>query len=434
MDFLDALISPPRADHILVVRYIIIGVSLIFVPYISVLFGSTLFSLGFSVRGQRERNPLFLQLSEDLADMFLGRISVAFLLAVLPVITIGICFSQLLYGTGMKMTQYFFIITILTLLGVIFSEIFKRSFAKRETSPFMHYLFGLLTLGALQGAIFGYVSTLGVLIYPENWQYLTGLFPLPVEWGMIAQLNQFMTLALAFTGVAIVFFLLKWMGGLEDRSPEYRDYVRKFGGGVALGFTIVQALMMLWNLSMLPNIAKSHSVYRIALLALLAGLAVSYYLYLLLRDKKDSYSSRAFVFSLALFLIVFVDENSARNNSMIYQNYALESIALENEIELENARAALSGAVASIELGEEIFNAKCVACHRFDQKIVGPAYVDVLPKYEGDIEKLKGFISNPVKVNPDFIQMPNQGLKPHEAESAAMFLLQKYEEFKQQQK
>jgi cytochrome c551/c552 len=80
-----------------------------------------------------------------------------------------------------------------------------------------------------------------------------------------------------------------------------------------------------------------------------------------------------------------------------------------------------------VELGEQLYNTKCIACHQFEQKMVGPAYKDVLPKYEGDLEKLKAFILNPVKVNPEFIPMPNQGLKPHEAESAAMFLMQKYE-------
>ena len=76
----------------------------------------------------------------------------------------------------------------------------------------------------------------------------------------------------------------------------------------------------------------------------------------------------------------------------------------------------------------ELYNNKCNACHQFDQRIVGPPYIDVLPKYAGDREGLKQFILNPVKVDPDYPAMPNQGLKPHEAESAALYLLQRYEE------
>ncbi len=96
--------------------------------------------------------------------------------------------------------------------------------------------------------------------------------------------------------------------------------------------------------------------------------------------------------------------------------------------EIEQSRTERGGAVASIQIGQEIYNTKCVACHRFDSRVVGPPYNSVLPKYEGKLDELKKFILNPVKVNPDYIAMPNQGLKPHEAESVAMFLMKEYEE------
>jgi len=101
---------------------------------------------------------------------------------------------------------------------------------------------------------------------------------------------------------------------------------------------------------------------------------------------------------------------------------------------IQTERGERSGAeIASVELGEQIYNTKCVACHQFDQRVVGPPYNEVMPKYQGDVEKLKAFILNPVKVNPDYIAMPNQGLKPYEAESAAMFLLKKYDEVTNEQ-
>jgi cytochrome c len=76
--------------------------------------------------------------------------------------------------------------------------------------------------------------------------------------------------------------------------------------------------------------------------------------------------------------------------------------------------------------GEDIYNAKCSACHMFDQKKVGPPYRVVLPKYAGDKAKLIAFVLNPVKVDPAYPPMPNQGLKPAEADSIASYLLSKY--------
>ena len=56
---------------------------------------------------------------------------------------------------------------------------------------------------------------------------------------------------------------------------------------------------------------------------------------------------------------------------------------------------------------------------------MGPPYQETIPKYNGDVKKLAQFIYNPVKVNPDFPPMPNQGLKMKEAEAIASWLMSK---------
>ena len=74
---------------------------------------------------------------------------------------------------------------------------------------------------------------------------------------------------------------------------------------------------------------------------------------------------------------------------------------------------------------EQIYNQKCIACHKFDVKLVGPPYKETVPKYNGDVKKLSEFIFNPVKINPDYPSMPNQGLKKKEAEAMAQWLMEK---------
>ena len=86
-----------------------------------------------------------------------------------------------------------------------------------------------------------------------------------------------------------------------------------------------------------------------------------------------------------------------------------------------------SGGEADIAIGEQIFNTKCIACHRFDQRLVGPAYKDVLPQFENDMDALVSFILNPKKVNPDFPAMPNQALKPQEAKAVALYIMNTYQ-------
>jgi cytochrome c len=61
-------------------------------------------------------------------------------------------------------------------------------------------------------------------------------------------------------------------------------------------------------------------------------------------------------------------------------------------------------------------------CHRFEEKLVGPALATVLPKY--NVESLKAYILNPVKVDPAFPPMPNPGLTPAQAAAVAAYELE----------
>jgi cytochrome c551/c552 len=54
---------------------------------------------------------------------------------------------------------------------------------------------------------------------------------------------------------------------------------------------------------------------------------------------------------------------------------------------------------------------------------VGPPFKDVVPKYKGNVEGLKGFIRNPAKVDPVYPAMPKHALKEEEIDAVARYLL-----------
>jgi len=126
---------------------------------------------------------------------------------------------------------------------------------------------------------------------------------------------------------------------------------------------------------------------------------------------------------------MILNSGIARENSLQEHNrfLALESQAMLAKLIPERAIEA-GGGITDYAKGESVFKRVCSSCHRFDQKVVGPPYVTVLLKYEGDIQQLIAFISNPKKVNPDYPPMPNQGLKITEVEAVAGYLIKTYQE------
>jgi len=101
------------------------------------------------------------------------------------------------------------------------------------------------------------------------------------------------------------------------------------------------------------------------------------------------------------------------------------SLVLSTEYDKILAELKGEGTVAVLS-GKEIYDVRCASCHKFDQKLVGPAHVDVLPKYVGKEAQLVAFIRNPVKVDPAYPPMPNPGLKPQEADAVAKYLLDEF--------
>jgi cytochrome c len=142
----------------------------------------------------------------------------------------------------------------------------------------------------------------------------------------------------------------------------------------------------------------------------------------MLKESRVKYNSSLLYLFITLMLFVIVKDQFAFDTASRKQFILLT----ENFAEYQQRMKEEMG-IAVVEIsGEEIYNGRCIACHQYEQRLVGPPYKDVLPKYEGKTEELVQFILNPVKVDADYPAMPNQGLKPKEAEAVAEYLVKTY--------
>ncbi|MFN3307301.1 MAG: c-type cytochrome, partial [Candidatus Kapaibacteriota bacterium] len=142
-----------------------------------------------------------------------------------------------------------------------------------------------------------------------------------------------------------------------------------------------------------------------------------------MKSERISYAKGAFLILLFSFLLLFASESNLFAVSNKIQEF---KIAKEFALYHEKLLASAGRSVLQEINGEEIYKAKCVACHQFDAKLVGPPHKEVLKKYENRKEDMVRFILNPVKVDPNYPPMPNQGLKPNEAEAVVKYMYEHY--------
>jgi cytochrome c len=352
--------------------------------------------------------------------------SIATILGVLPLLVIALIYSQILHKGNATTLPYLINSFLPIILGLIFVYIYKYTI-RLDKDIFL--LVGALGVLLLLAGYFVFIASIARFYDPEKWAFIKNPFQLLIGTNAMGSYLAFLTSSFAITGIGIVFFLFTWGKKLRDDDSDYANYVKKFGLIIGLIFTLLTPLFIVFGLINLPDIAYSNSLIIMSILLLILLAVVTNLLAKMLQGSPTRLGTHAFVLFIIVFLVMILNSGIARENSLQEHNkfLALESQAMLAKIIPERAIEA-GGGITDYAKGESVFKRVCSSCHRFDQKIVGPPYVTVLLKYEGDIQQLIAFISNPKKVNPDYPPMPNQGLKITEVEAVAGYLIKTYQE------
>ncbi len=409
MDFLNHLLYPPRYDHLILAQYFIIVVSLIFVFYASFLFGGTFFSLIYRLKARDSKNPLWLRFSRDIINTLGNNFFVGFGFLILPLIVLGIAYSQVLYDSQIKISQYFAYATLFFLLGLIFVTFYRRRLNAQDDDNQLLYFWGILGLFCLLLGFYVYSNSTLLVLDSEKWNHIRSAFPNFFSAASFAYFLYIMHLILALTAAGILFLFLNWQGGKENMEPEYRTYVGKFSATIALIFTLIQPVFLLWVVRNLPHVSRTSAAYGLIIAAFFVLAIISYFLYTVLVNRKWEMGVPVFILFLVYVLVVNVFSHVSMDRTLSEHLIVLKQESEKFEAQMEAKREELKPRTeeASVKMGEKIYNQICSACHRFDQKIVGPPYVEVLPKYENNQEALVKYILNPVKKNPAYPPMPN---------------------------
>lgn len=420
------LAVPPSVENLALLKYLIVLLYLIHIPFISMLMGSTLFSVLFNLSDKSKRNPTHLRFAQDLIHTFAQRKGVGLALGVLPLVTLGAIYVQILQGADLLLVNILSSVILLAAAGFILIYVYQSSFDLRHRNFLLHIGSGVFGTLLLMGAYLVFTSGTSLIMDPEKWSTVRSPMNVIFSWNVVARYVHFMFMALAITGAGMLFFLLRWRRAEMEDDPDYRGFVKQFGAGVALTCLLVQPLFVLWGLTSLPRLALSIQALAASAAVLLLLLILSLLLVRVLREAEPSVVSHVFVLAMVLLLAIFISESASRESAIQEHTHMLVTQAEEIEQERILARGGDAGA-ADAKRGEDVFKKRCMTCHRFDKRLVGPSLMSVLPKYVDKADALVAFIRNPSKIDPEYPAMPNLGLKEIDIESVTTYVLSQME-------
>ncbi len=426
MQFSDQFTLLATPAHLSLVKMLLIVMFLLHLPYIGMFIGSSFFSVWFNFSGKRNNNQLNATFARDLIDMVAFNKSIGVILGVLPLLVIALIYSQILHQGNATTLPYLINSFLPIIVGLIFVYIYKYTIRMEKDIFWLVGAFGVLLLLA---GYFVFIASISRFHDPEKWTFIKNPFQLLIGTHAMGSYLAFLTSSFAMTGIGVIFFFFVWGKKLKNANSDYAAYVKKFGLIIGLIFTLLTPLFIVFGLINLPDIAYSNSLIISSILVMILLAVVTNLLAKMLQGSPTRLGTHAFALFLVAFLVMILNSGIARENSLLEHNkfLALESQAMLTKIIPERAIEA-GGGITDYAKGESVFKRVCSSCHRFDQKIVGPAYVTVLPKYENNIQNLIEFVSHPQKVNPDYPAMPSLGLKITEIEAVAGYLLKTYQE------
>lgn len=442
MDILHNLVYPQSPNHIELLQYLFFLTLLLLLPYLSVLIGTTLLSLMHFNKGRKLNDRKSFVFAKELIDLFTRNKVMTLGLGIVPMISLTFVLAQLLFSSKLNPTPDLFFSLILFVAALVYIYIYKYSFTLKNiftivnlNDPTDHNLVNefeslkksnskLLSKSGLIGFVLLLVVAyllIAVLSYIVTKADQNNFYSLILSPSAILYFLLYIAFSISITCAAIIYKYFK--NNEQNYDSEYLAYIKTFTLKTGLIFTSVQPLLFVLYMLASPNNSLSFGVFITGALVMIFMLIISILFYLMYKGSKVHLGgSTVFVFLILFAALIYKDQLAFdTKNAVNINKQEKDYLAFASKVKEE------AGVKEVVKIsGKSIYDNKCSACHRFDRKLVGPAYFNVLPKYEGKRAQLIDFILHPRKVNPDLPTMPNQGLKPNEAEAIADYIVKVY--------
>ena len=449
MNFLNNLVIPESGEHLMLLRYLLVIVTIFFVTYASIALVASTFSAIFDRGGRKYGVQRYSRFAQDLADLAAPNKGTIWAMAVIPLATSILIYAQLLYGMNIEITSYLSYSAIFYFVGFYFLYGYKRSFhldsiltafhnlassqrrvvesyVSKDVESYERSASEARKRGGRRSAIllwigtWIFVGTTRLAFTPDRWadsSLVTVLFSGETLWSLI----NYIVAAVIITSAALLFFFFKWEKGIAVYADSsYKTFVKKFTLPVGLAATALEPILIFAQIQSLPESGISNLTFAIGCIAMFIALLIMLLFYSMLKESQTNLGSYAFV--SVVLLVVFW---AAKDEIAFHYATRDQSQLLGQRYETMLASLSPTSAQPAIS-GEEIYNNICSACHLFDIKKVGPPYYETLPHFVGKMDSLENFIANPYQAVPGYPPMPKQPLKPAEVKAVAEYIMGVY--------
>ena len=128
MEFLDKIVIPPSANHVLLVKYILTISFVLFIPYLGMVLGSSFLSVYFNRLGRSTGNKMFTRFAKDVIEKLTFTKNAEFALGIIPMLSITFGYAQLLFEAKTITMSIMGLSVLIVTIGLVTVYRYRRKF------------------------------------------------------------------------------------------------------------------------------------------------------------------------------------------------------------------------------------------------------------------------------------------------------------------
>lgn len=411
----DIPLELPLPEWLLVTLLI---VSFLFhIIFINLMVGGSIVTLWAQIKGLK--NKEYDTFAHEIAKTITVNKSLAVVLGVAPLLSINTLYTIYFYSAN-ALTGFAWIMIIpLVTIAFLLTYLHKYTWHNLEKNKSVH-----IAIMGLAVAIFLFIpliflTNVNLMMFPEKWGSVQGFVSALILPNVFPRYFEFLGACVAVTGIFIVWYNSRKSYPIEEIYSVFtRNKIKKIGYSIATIGLSLQILFGIIVLFTLPSKGISYSVISImAGAGLLLANALWFSYQSLIGEEKyiDIHFKKIALSVLAFMLFYGGSRQMYRHNSLdkhqelvaahTAEFQKLSKDARENPVE-ETVELEIDPSLGDVAKGAAIFKQNCAACHKPNEKLVGPPVTEMASIYANDEAGLKKWIKAPGKKRPDYPQMP----------------------------
>ena len=390
---------------------------LLHIIFINLMVGGSIVTLWAQIKGLK--NKEYDTFAHEIAKTITVNKSLAVVLGIAPLLSINTLYTIYFYSAN-ALTGFAWIMIIpLVTIAFLLTYLHKYTWHSLEKKKTIH-----ISIMALSVAIFLFIpliflTNVNLMMFPEKWGTVQGFLSALMLPNVFPRYFEFLGACVAVTGIFIVWYNNRKAYPIEEIYTTFTRYrIKKIGYSIAsigLGLQILFGIIVLFTL---PSKGISYNVIGVMALA---GLLLAYalwYCYQTITSQQENidFHFKKILISMVLFMIFYGGSRQMyRHNSLekhqelvaahTKEFQKLSKEARENPVE-ETVELEIDPSLGEVAKGAAIFNQNCAACHKQNEKLVGPPMTEMVSIYASNETGLRNWIKAPGKKREGYPQMP----------------------------